>query len=426
VPPLPPLSASPLVPAAPLGLGWLVRLRWLVAAAQLLTALVALHGLRLSAAGGWQLSIVALTALSNVALLLLARGAEPRPALPGAVFSLDTLLLTALLGVSGGPSNPFSVLYLVQVTLAAVALGAAWAVWITALSAGCYALLFFLPAAPTDHMAGHGAGFSAHLQGMWLAFTVAAGAIAYLVTGVSAALRRREAELQSMREQAARSERLASLTTLAAGAAHELGTPLGTIAVAARELERAAAAIPGAAALGQDLQLIRAEVDRCRAILDQMGARAGEAAPAAPEPIDVAGLLDEVRAQLPPGEAARLVLRCAPGAALSAPRGALRQVLGNLVRNALAASAAPVQLEVEDAGAALRLRVRDEGSGMSAAVLARAGEPFFTTKEPGKGMGLGLFLARSFAERLGGALELESAPGRGTAATLTLPRGPLR
>src|SRR5262249_5873196 len=125
----------------------------------------------------------------------------------------STVLLTALLMLAGGAQNPFSVLYLVQVTLAAVALGRAWTFGITALSVGCYALLFSLPGG-----AHHGGGFSAHLQGMWLAFTIAAFAIAYLVSGLAAALRRREAELLRTREQAARAERLASLTTLAAGA----------------------------------------------------------------------------------------------------------------------------------------------------------------------------------------------------------------
>ena len=214
--------------------------------------------------------------VSNL-LLAWARRAIAFPrALCGAALTLDTLLLTGLLHATGGASNPFSVLYLVYITLAAVVLGARWTWFLAALSVGCYGLLFaaFVPLEHVSHLAP---GMQLHLQGMWVAFCVAAVLTAYFVVQMSTAIEQRDAEMSAMRDRAARSERLASLTTLAAGAAHELGTPLATIAVAARELERSIRALPAVrdAALVEDAALIRSEVDRCRAILEPPGGPGG-------------------------------------------------------------------------------------------------------------------------------------------------------
>jgi len=277
---------------------------------------------------------------------------------------------------------------------------------------------------------------------MWVAFAVAAALIAFFVGRLAGALRKSEADLAAAREAAARNERLAALTTLAAGAAHELGSPLATIAVAAKEIERAAAAAAagdagaGAAGAGagaggavaEDARLIRAELERCRAILDQMTAGAGGAPAEPPAPLRLDALVAEIARELAPGEAARFGATVAPAAAeIEAPRGALARVLRTLVHNALEASvgAAPgegtrVELAATVAGGRARFEVRDRGTGMSAETLAHAGEPFFTTKEPGRGLGLGLYLARAFAERMGGTLALSSSAGEGTVARLEI------
>jgi len=222
---------------------------------------------------------------------------------------------------------------------------------------------------------------------------------------------------------AERSARLASLTTLAAGAAHELGSPLGTIAVVAREIERRAAGASDA--LGDDARLLRAEVSRCRSILDRMLAqaeraqgdpgdelRAGEALAALGEGLGESGAPSRVAGEIR-----------APAAASLGSRLDFVEMVVPLLRNALDASPreAPVQLVAELEGSRLRVRIRDQGPGMDAATLARAGEPFFTTRPPGRGTGLGLFVVRLNAERLGGTLRLDSAPGRGTTATLEWP-----
>jgi len=119
-------------------------------------------------------------------------------------------------------------------------------------------------------------GFSPHLVGMWIAFVIAAGLITFFTGKISDALRKRDRDVLTLQEQVAKSERLASLVTLAAGAAHELGTPLGTIAIVAGELEHYAGNIARNDAVLVDSRLIRSEVERCRRILERMSAQSAE------------------------------------------------------------------------------------------------------------------------------------------------------
>lgn len=418
-------AAVVVAPTPAVGLEWLVRLRWVAAAGQTAAVLVAAHGFGASLPTAPLLGLVALAAVSNAGLTWWLRQRGPGSArLLAAALMLDTALLTAMLWLAGGASNPFTVFYLVHVVLAALLLDARWTIALAAFSSLGFGALFFAPVDHSHHMM-HG-DFSSHLQGMWISYTLAAGFIGYFVWRLARALEDRERQIDALRRTAARSERLASLSALAAGAAHELGSPLGTIAVAARELERACDAPLDAAAVREDATLLRGQAERCRLILDRLAARAGESAGEAPGEATTGELAAEVRSELGRSRAERLAVDDACGGVVRAPRRALVQALVNLVQNAFDAvepqgADGRVSLRIEGGAGGVTWIVRDNGPGVAPVDLERLGEPFFTTKPPGRGMGLGLYLAGSFAERLGGHLELTSTPAQGTTAALHLP-----
>jgi two-component system sensor histidine kinase RegB len=343
----------------------------------------------------------------------------------GAYVILDVMLLTGLLYLSGGPTNPFSIIYVVYIAMSAVMLTTRWTWAIAGLSVVSFAALFVFHV-PSEHLAqsGHGRGFQTHLYGMFVALVLAVGLITYFVSQLSLELRRRERALAEAEERTHRWGKLASIATLAAGAAHELGTPLGTIAVAANEMERRARTLPGAADLLEDAQLIRDELERCRLVLDRMAAAGGEHVGEAVTSVRVTELFAEVRNRLDPDQAKRWETRTAIET-IEAPRDALVQMTENIARNGFDASdGGRVTLEVEERDRGVELRFTDEGHGMSAEVLKRATDPFFTTKAAADRMGLGLFLAHTLVDSLGGSLVIDSVVDRGTTIVVLLPQRP--
>lgn len=417
------LDSQPADREASIVLAWLVRLRWLAAAGQIVAIGVAvwLVDLRYPLVPlAW---VIALTLLTNVALVLWRRfGRRPVPGVTApAVLVLDVALLTALLYFTGGPDNPFAVLYVVHVALATTVMGPRWAWATVAVVAACYGLLLLgghRPLSPGEPLPGW-----AQLLGRSAALMLVVVLLAYFVGRITASLRRRETELAAVRERAQVNERLAALTTLAAGAAHELGTPLGTIAVVAKEMELAARE-NGQPALAEDAALVRQQVDRCRQILDHLRGDVAGRTTDEPGTSDAAEIVEQVKAGLRPDRAERLELRLEGSLPhVAAPPRATQQAVQFLVNNAFDASppTAPVTLRVGREGAEVVFSVTDVGMGMDAETLRRATEPFYTTKDPGRGMGLGLFLVRLVAERNGGSLSLDSTAGRGTFAALRLP-----
>ncbi len=410
-----------------LNLSWLVQLHWWAILGQvaIFTGAELLTDIGLPVAT--LLAMIALEAIGNLGLAVWTRHAHVNDATIAAVMLLDAVVLTVLLDLTGGASNPFSTLYLVDVALAAVLLPPAWAWTLMVVSLVSFASLFLHEEATSAahhvsfHM-NHAELMNAHLRGLWVAFALAAVFVVFFVRRVTRELAERERELQLARVHADRREKLASLATLAAGAAHELSTPLSTIAVVAKELQRSLqSAEPEVRA---DLQLVREQVGRCRDILDRMAAHAGENVGERFAPLTVRSwidaALDGLRGQ---GRVQVEVSPAIEGATLVGPPRALADALRGLLKNALQASPAhaPVALRVEIADARVRVIVTDQGKGMPPEVLSRAGEPFFTTKSPGEGMGLGLFLTRALAEQLGGALTVTSHPGSGTEARIDLP-----
>lgn len=408
-------------------LSWLIRLRWLAVAIQLAVTVLG-HGGLFPIGPFWVFVVVlTLTVITNFA----ARGFAKLTALTDAVtfvlLTIDVVLLTLLLWYSGGPANPLTLLYVVHVALGAVMVppGLGWTVG--ALVVFCYGTLFVLPHpiggtfAVSSLLLGS-PGFRDHLLNQWWAFTGVAMLLAYFVTRVTSSLILRERELASFARRAARSEKMASLATLATGAAHELGTPLGTIGLVAKELQRAIDRDRPKAELLDDARLIASQVERCRTIIDSMRSEAGVGYEM-PEKLALGEVMDKAREKLPPGYPDRLNVDGEFNGFVWGPRRSLCQALRNLLKNALDAGddEARVRVNGELAGDVFRLEIRDQGGGMAAEVLDRVGEPFFTTKEAGRGMGLGLFVTQAVIERVGGQIELESELGHGTRVTVVLP-----
>lgn len=408
-----------------INLTWLLALRWGSVLGQLAMILLAKWGMSVPLPLGPLLAIIAFAAASNAAAVWWLRGGRSVPEwTPGALMLLDLLLLTGLLYFSGGPYNPFSFLYVVNIALAAVVLGGLWPWLLVAVSLACFGFLFLDHVSlPVIHDHGAGDHLSLHLQGMWVAFAVAAGFIVYFVQRVTRALEAREAELTAARNLTARHEKLASLATLAAGAAHQLATPLSTIAVVTKELERQLERDQRGNEAVADARLIREQVERCRSILLQLAADAGESTGEAIVPVSPQELIDAALQGIAGRE--RLQVRLGSDAAalrLIMPVRSVAQALRALAKNALEASgAAPVEIRVGARDGSCLLEIHDRGSGMTSDVLARVGEPFFTTKGPDRGMGLGLFLCRTVVEGIGGQLTLTSKPQQGTTATVVLP-----
>jgi two-component system sensor histidine kinase RegB len=379
----------------------------------------------------------------NVGCAFGARASRPRESWLLAVMAVDVVSLSGLLYFAGGPENPFSFLYLVPIAVGAITLRPA-STWVLVLLSLAASAVLFASHQPLALGSDHAHHMAAHLRGMWIAFGIAAAFIVYFLMRVRRALALRDEELAASRNLAARQERLASLATLAAGAAHELATPLSTIAVVAKDLERDVTAIGVSPNAVDDVRLMRREVDRCRRILERMRVDAGESAGERFVPVTLRELVADclgphAEAAGPASARGAVDVDIDPRAAgLTAvvPRRAFGQVLRGLLDNARDASppGLAVSLRVraetglEDGGkdgalSRVTFEVADRGPGIPADVLGRVGEPFFTTKPAGKGMGLGVFLARAVVERLGGEVAIQSARGVGTTATVSVPLG---
>jgi two-component system, sensor histidine kinase RegB len=416
------------VPAIPernwVNIQWLARLRWAESAGQAATVLVGQFLLDGALPIAALFAVIGVGLVSNLAIELYFFGDGRRSSVAvrpvherqiALLMMLDIAVLTGLLYFTGGPHNPFAFLYVVRIALATVLVRALWSWTLVGLSFVGFGILLVAHqplAIPDDRRA----------IGMWVALGVASAFVVHFLRRITGALAERDAELTAARGLAARQERLASLATMAAGAAHELSTPLGTVALAAKELEHALTKAD-ATELAADARLIREQVGRCRVILEQMAQGAGTvgesvAASTVRELLDeaLAGIRDApvVHCEVP-ADVAQIPLRLPPRA--------VSQALRSLVTNAQDASppTAAVVVAVRCDAGLLELAIRDRGGGMPGEILARIGEPFFTTKPPGRGMGLGLFLARAVIEAVGGTLEIDSSAGTGTEVRVVLP-----
>ncbi|MFT7677460.1 MAG: two-component system sensor histidine kinase RegB [Planctomycetota bacterium] len=408
-------------------LSWLLQLRWAAVVGQLGTILLVRYGLGIPLPMGSLFAVLLFELASNLGMLRWygrwrAAGAPTGVAwrVQSVVMVLDTLCLGILLGLTGGLSNPFTSFIFVHLVLGAVLLPVRLALVGALVAFGCLLSLF----AFSQPLPGAEVGSSLYLVGQLISLVMSATITVGFVGLVTRALARSSKTLQAERENQARAERLEALGTLAAGAAHELATPLSTIAVVAKELVRSLEREGQSPRAVEDLRLVRGEVARCRRILDRMHMESGDRAGETLLELEAQDLVADTLEELPGARRVDSYISDeASLAQLRLPVEAVAMALRNLLSNALDASpaGARVELRVTLERGLLDLAVRDQGPGMDAEAVARAQDPFFTTKEPGEGMGLGLFLSRSVVDRLGGELILESKVGVGTVAHLRVP-----
>ncbi len=353
--------------------------------------------------------------------VVLARGRATQR-LAGVHLLIDATVITALLGLSGGATNPFTTIYFVPITLA-TQVSPRWTWALAGYCLACFAALFLAQPLPQDPHGHHG-HFAGHLQGMWVAFGVSGGLITYFVHRIAISLARQRRELVRLREQAMQDRHLAALGTLAAGAAHELGTPLGTINLLAGELPHMAPAERDEA-----LPTIRREIARCKDIVHRMASpelSVRALGPEGGEPWPLCALWAEAH-RVTEGTGVVLQIEGSDALEVQLPREPLEQIIRELVSNAIDACrrrpgvSGRITLTLTEAEPELQLEIEDNGAGMDPEVAATAFDPFFSTKAEGEGMGLGLYLARAQLRQLGGTLTLTSSNDEGTTLRMTLP-----
>jgi two-component system sensor histidine kinase RegB len=386
--------------------------------------------------------LVLLMIASNIALWIVAKrsanGNSIRNRLQsqilGAVLLFDVAILTGLLYFTGGAANPFILFYVANIAVAGVVLPRSWAIMISAASVlGCFLLLN--TATPVGVFAGspyeHGATWGVTKWAFWISFATCSCVLTYFVSQLALEVRLRDRRLAIAEKDKERAQRLEALATLAAGAGHELASPLSTIAVIAGELSRTLNKPEIPEKVKRDFGLIREELAHCKDILHRMKSGAGEAAAERLHPVTLREIIEETIDAM--REPQRVELRMEKAVAefkAMLPKQALSQALRNLLQNGLDASE-PAQavilnsnIERNPNGAqSWQLIIDDQGAGLSDEVLRRIGEPFFTTKEVGKGMGMGVFLTRNVIQGIGGSIRFERRSPCGTRCIVEIPIG---
>ena len=400
----------------------LVQLRWIAVVGQVLTIGTVQLGfgipLPLREMAAMLVTLVAINLLSMLRLRLRA-AIGPTELFLGLL--LDVAVLTVQLYLSGGATNPFVSLYLLQVTLAAILLEVRWAWAMVAITALCCLglTLDYRPLVLPPPL--HERLFQLHLMGMLACFVLDATLLVMFVTRISGNLRAHDADLAQMRQQAVEEDHIVRMGLLASGAAHELGTPLATVSVILGDWRRMPQlrAMPD---LAQEMDEMQAAIQRCKAIVTGILLSAGEVRGEAPEVSSVHAFLDgAVEDWRASRTATGLVYENRFGDDLPIVADpALEQVLANILDNAQEVSPAHLRLRATRRDAELVLEVSDHGPGFAPDMLRELGRPYQSSKGR-QGGGLGLFLVHNVVRKLGGSVAARNRPEGGATVTVTLP-----
>lgn len=403
------LSQSPLSK----NLQRLFLLRNIVIAVQCLTFALAYWGLEMDLPWTEMVAVTILLSVLNLATWIRLRRKWPVSSVEFfAQLLMDVFALSALLYFSGGSTNPFISLYLLPLTIAAAALPWAYTWVMAAITISFYTLLlFYYVPLPHDHDE-HGSEFILHVSGMWLAFVLSTVLIAWFVVKMGISIRERDKDLALAREQALRNEQIIALGTLAAGAAHELGTPLATMAVVTGELQHEYIQNNE---FQTNIRILRDQISHCKRTLTQLLADAGQtrAEDVSGQAVDsfLRQVLDKWQLMRPSVKFTYHASGVEPPPQILNTQ-LLSQSILNLLNNAADASLKHIEVEVKWNHSELHLQILDYGEGLSGEAVQRAGQAFFTTKPRGQGFGIGLFLANANIERFGGSVRLMNREGR--------------
>ncbi len=400
----------------------LIQLRWMATYGQLVTITVVHFGFGIRLPLDAMLTLLALLLAFNLASQL--RWRKHRNVRNAELFIallVDVGMLTGQLYLSGGAANPFVFLYLLQVTLAAVLLKP-WSTWtMVGITALCFAGLavFGQPLAlPPDHNRGLA---SPYIQGMLICFALNAALLVIFITRIGRNLRERDAHLADLRQRAAEEEHIVRMGLLASGAAHELGTPLATLAVILGDWCRMPF-FTSDPELHQEVSEMQAQVQRCKSIVSGILLSAGEARGESSVETTLCKFMDELAHEW---RGTRPVVHFSYENQIShdlpmVSDSALKQMICNVLDNALEASPRWTRLTVRRSGDTLQLTVTDQGPGFAPAMLSHIGKPYQSSKgRPGSG--LGLFLVVNVARTLGGTVQAQNRTEGGAEVTLRLP-----
>ena len=405
----------------------LVQLRWLAVVGQLVTILLTRFAFGITLPLVAMLGVLtALVALNAVSFLLLRR---PRAITNAELFGallLDVAALSAQLYLSGGATNPFVSLFLLQVVLGSVLLDR-WSSWaLVAATSIAFAVLtalyrpILLPPSIDRSL------FALHVQGMWVCFALVAVLLVMFVTRINGNLRAQDAYLADIRQQAAEEDHIVRIGMLASGAAHELGTPLSSLSVILGDWRRTPA-IARDPDLVRDVEDMQAEVQRCKAIVTGILLSSGDARGEQSSATSVRALLDRVIGEWSSARGfanARYVDRFGIDVPIASDV-VLQQAVFNLLDNAAEVSPDGIDIDLMRADDALVLAIRDVGPGFPPEQLANLGKPYNSSKAD-LGRGLGLFLVGNVARKLGGTLAARNRPARGAEVVLSLPLAAIR
>ena len=335
------------------------------------------------------------------------------------LLGFDLASFTLLLYLSGGANNPFGFVYVLHTVLIALLLPPWWAAIGTLAVLTCFVTVirihFPLVMSTGDPVSGGLLTF-----GQWLSFTLTAVITAWFVLCIVATLRQHDRMLDEAAQRALRDEAVLRVGALAAGAAHELATPLTTMAVTADEIRRNAES----PALKHDADILASQIGVCRETIANLLAAGGHAQAAAggPERLDVflEAITGRCRTMHPKASIVCQWNLMSPAPEIFAEE-ALRQALLALLSNAVDASPSDVEFCGQSDRDCVRLTISDRGSGLPLADVDKLGKSFFTTKPPGHGAGLGLVLALRTIERLGGTMSWENRDKGGTLVKVEIP-----